>query len=191
MKLFLYTLLLIGLTSCFTNYNVSIEKDGSAHVVISEMREFEGELIESGMFDDFYEEMDYFEKSDQISNYTRKKIDGYYTVEYDIKNIDSIEYYLFPLEGVDPDSVDQLAEFRYTKEKFTISKTYKLSSGGELMMYSELLPYTATFTFKKRIKKFTSDFDYIKQTGNKTIEINSNLNDLSYGEGTKKVEVLF
>lgn len=191
MKELFYVFTLLLLTSCYSDYNVSIEKDGSAHVIITEIQEIDGEKLEQGLFDEFYEGMDEFQKSNQISGYKREKVDGYYLVEYDIKNVDSLEYYLFPIEGTHPDSVDQIAEFRYTKNSFTITKDYTQACGGELMMYSELIPYCATFTFPKRIKKFKSDFDYIKQVGKKSIEINSNINELSYGEGTKKVEVYF
>ena len=191
MKTLFNVFLAIVLTSCNTDYNVAINKDGSAHVVINEMRVFDGEVIPPNSFDDFYEGMDEFEKSTQISNYKRGKIESYMFVEYDIQNVDSLEYYLFPLNGVSKDSADQIAEFRYTKNKFTITKTYNMSSGSEATTYGGLVPYSITFTFKKRIKRFVSDLDYVKKTGKKTIEINSNLDELSYGKGTKTVEVFF
>jgi len=191
MKTIIYTLVSMFLTSCMTNYTINVNKDGSAHVIISEMKEVDGEVIEAGASDSFFREMDNFKNSNQISNYKREKKDGYTVIEYDLKNIDSLEYYLLPLSIISIDSISHLAEFRYTKDKFTITKNYKKNSQEEIDLLSKSIPYTVEFNFKKKIKEFKSDVDFVKQTGKKTIEINSYYNQISNGSGTKKIEVLF
>lgn len=192
MKIIIFGLTLILLNSCFCTYEVSVKNNGSAHIKIYDWKEYEGERIEESVGGELlYSNFDKFKNSKIISNYNRKIENKFYVVEYDIENIDSLENYLLPISE-DSVKMDNIAVFKFTREKFTITKTYEgLEGPDEVTMYGDLVPFKAIFKFDKRIKKFTSDLDYVKQTDKKTIEINTTLNKISYGKGTFQVEVQF
>jgi len=192
MKIFLFSLALILLSSCFSTHEFLIRKNGSASVKIYDWKEVDEEKINgSAVGEEIYSHYDKLESIKIISNYSRSKENDLYTVEYVIENIDSLSKYLFPFS---PDSieVESPVKFRYTKEKFTITQTYDEDiHPNEATMYGELVPFKAIFKFQQRIKKFKSDLDFVKQTGKKSIEVNTNLNEFSYGQGTHTVEVYF
>jgi hypothetical protein len=171
---------------------VIVNKDGSAHVNISDWTEYEGEKLEESLNgEEMYSDFDSFENSVLITNYSRTEEDKFYTVKYDIKNVDSLGSYLLPIPG-DSVEMDNPIVFKYTKDKFTITQEFDESiQANEATMYGELIPFKAIFKFKKRIKNFNSNVDFVKQTDKKTIEVNANLNEISYGEGIHKVEVFF
>jgi len=187
MKIYFTSLLLLvilSLNSCYNTYEVSIAKNGSAHIEIYDWKIVgEDKISESAAGKEWYEGYDFFSKSPIISNYKRELIDNFYSVSYDIDNVDSLENYLLPFD----EKTNEVAKFKYTKDEFTITKTYPkgYSSPSEATMYGDLVE------FKRRIKSFKSDLDYVTQTSKKTIEINTTLNEISYGKGTYKVKVTF
>lgn len=192
MRIIIFAIISFVLHSCYCTYEVSVNKNGSASVKISDWQELEGKKFEeSTMGEELYSEFDSFKNSVLITNYSRTVENKFYTVEYDLKNVDSLGSYLLPTIN-DSVEMDNPIEFTYTKDKFTIIQEFDESlKANEATMYGQLIPFKAVFKFKKRIKNFNSNVDFVKQTGKKTIEINAKLNDISYGEGTHIVEVFF
>lgn len=160
--------------------------------MISDWQELEGKKFEeSTMGEEVYSEFDSYKNSVLITNYSREIENKFYTVEFDISNVDSLGQYLIPTSG-DSVEMDNPIEFRYSNDKFTITQTFdELLKANEATMYGQLIPFKAVFKFKKRIKNFNSNVDFVKQTSKKSIEVNTNLNNISYGEGTHIVEVFF
>jgi len=189
MKLFIYFILLISLNSCFCTYEVVINKNGSAHIEIYDWDEYEGEKIEESLGgEEFYSGYNSFKKSPIISNFKSDITNGLYKIVFDIENVDSLQYYLFPPEiGSDY----KQTTFKYSNETFLITHTFEENGPSEVTMYGDLNPVKIIFRFKKKIKNFNSELDFVKQIDKKTIEINATLNEISYGKGTHKVVVLF
>lgn len=192
MRIIILAIISFVLHSCYCTYEVSVNKNGSARVMISDWQELEGKKFEeSTMGEEVYSEFDSFKNSVLITNYSREIENKFYTVEFDISNVDSLGQYLIPTIG-DSVEMDNPIEFRYSNDKFTITQTFdELLKANEATMYGQLIPFKAVFKFKKRIKNFNSNVDFVKQTSKKSIEVNTNLNNISYGEGTHIVEVFF
>lgn len=124
-----------------------------------------------------------------ISDYKRRKEDGFNKVEYDIEHLDSLENYLVPV--FEEDRGTKQTTFKYDKKQFIITHVFDENGPNDATMYGELIPIKVVFRFKKRIKSFSSELDFIKQINKRELEINTNLNKISYGKGTKKVVVSF
>lgn len=187
MKFAIYIIVLLFLNSCYSIYDITVNKNGSAHVKVFDMTEENGENIEQSFAgEEFYGGFDNFAKSKIISNYRKSMENGFYNVEYDIENIDSLHLYLIPPE-IEMDF--KQTTFKYSDKTFTISQKFDENGPDEATMYAELLPVKITFRFQNKIKEFSSDLDFVTQTGKKEIEVSTNLRQLAYGSGTHEVVV--
>ena len=132
--------------------------------------------------------MDSFAYSPQISNYVRGKNNGFNRIEFDIKNIDSLENYLY---SKSQEHYDHINEFRYTKKKFTITKAYAKKEGDDIELSLLSAPYTLTFVFNKKIKEIKTNFITVEKLDAKTVKISAEMGSESINVGDKKVEIFF
>ncbi len=190
MKKYIYLPLILILNSCFCTYDITINNDGSAHIEINDWESHDGEQYEQSVGgEDFYSEYDAFKNSEVVSNYERIEENGFYKVTYDINNVDSLENYLFPLNSMESGTAP--TSFKYENEQFIITHVFEEDGPNDATMYGEFIPLRVIFRFKKDIVSFSSELDFVKQINKRELEINTDLNTISYGKGTKKVIVSF
>ena len=181
----LLTSICFGFNSCAI-YDIHLNKDGSAHVKITEWLANADGIEEDydEAFTDYFEQFDKHQQDSEVSSYTREVIENRNVVEFDLKHIDSLEYYLTPDPQMNRDSLEQIANFSYTGKELIITKNYEGNSGPDEVTMFMNIGYQAHFTFDQKIKKFSSDLNYVTQTSKKKISVHSNSETISYGEGT-------
>lgn len=180
----------LSLSSCFCTYDITLRSNGSVHVEITDWESYDGETLgESAAGEIFYSEMDEFQKSPLVSNYKRTNNNGFFKISYDVSTVDSLHRYLWP--PVDEHEGSTQTKFKLQNKTLTISQDLEENGPDEVTMYSEFLPLKVIMNFEDEIKSYTSDLDGTKQNSNFQIELNSNLRDLSYGEGTKTIKITF
>lgn len=190
MKTLTYIILLLTLSSCYCTYDITVNKDGSAHILIYDWTQHKGEKIEESVGGEtYYTAFDAFKNDPIISNYKRSEQKGFYKVEYDIQTVDSIHRYLFPMNEEDRDSMN--VKFKHTEKQFMITNVLEQSGPDEATMYAGSNPFKMIFRFNDKIKSLSTDLNFVKQINKKEIEINSDLDEISYGKGTQKITISF
>ena len=178
------------LHSCYCTYDITMNSDGSAHVEIMDWTDIDGELLdESAAGEDFYAEMDLFQNYPAVSNYQRVDSSGFFRISYDVSHIDSLHRYLWPFIEENPDA--KQTKFNLENNQLTISHELEENGPNEVTMYAEFIDVKVLMNFEDKITSFNSDMEGVKQNNDHQIELNSNLRVLSYGKGTKTVEVTF
>jgi len=183
---FILLLTLFFLSSCV--YHIKIFNDGTSHVKIKDLLIDEnGARINAKEYSQEYLVLfDKFQENGIIKNYSRDTTLSIITVDFDVLDIDSLGKFLVPYRDV-----DLKIDFKLTKNKLVITNTYiGLESEGEFGMYTDS-KYSVIIEFEKEIKSLNSELDYIKLKGKKSIKIESNTNELSYGKGSKSIEIVF
>ena len=81
--------------------------------------------------------------------------------------------------------------WKFENDQFIITHVFEENGPNEATMYGELIPLKVVFRFERDIKSFDSEIDFVKQINKRELEIDTDLNTISYGKGTKKVVVSF
>ncbi len=186
----LSVLLVLSLLSSCTQY-ILIKKDGSAHLEIS--NKIEGEDSEDlAEFEEFIDRYHVHKTSSLVSNFKKEKKNGIYSVQFDVSDVDSLEYFLIPLSRQEVDSTDSWFDVQMTGNTFTLVQEFdEVDSNGDFEMYGELFGYNGIIEFERKIKSFKSDFPYITQIDKHRIQVKSDMRTISYGKGKYVLEIKF